>query len=54
MGLDKAYKEIFSSKNLHENLTKINGEYKDNELVSEVIKFIKILKDLFARHRIKL
>ena len=41
MGLDKAYKEIFSSKNLHENLSKINGEYKDNELVSEVIRFIK-------------
>ena len=41
MGLDKAYKEIFSSKNLHENLSKINGEYKDNELVSEVIKFIE-------------
>ena len=41
IGLDKAYKEIFSSKNLHENLSKINGEYKDNELVSEVIKFIE-------------
>ena len=41
MGLDKAYKEIFSSKNLHENLIKINGEYKDNELVVEVIKFIE-------------
>ena len=41
MGLDKAYKEIFSSKNLHENLSKINGEYKDNELVIEVIKFIR-------------
>ena len=41
MGLDRAYKEIFSSKNLHENLSKINGEYKDNELVSEVIKFIE-------------
>ena len=40
MGLDKAYKEIFASKNLHENLNKINGEYKDNELVTEVIKFI--------------
>ena len=34
MGLDKAYKEIFASNNLHENLSKINGEYKDNELVS--------------------
>ncbi len=41
LGLDKAYKEIFSSKNLHENLGKINGEYKDNELVGEVIKFIE-------------
>ena len=41
MGLDKAYKEIFASKNLHENLSKINGNYKDNELVKEVIKFIE-------------
>ena len=41
MGLDKAYKEIFASKNLHENLNKINGEYNDNELVTEVIKFIE-------------
>ena len=41
IGLDKAYKEIFSSKNLHENLIKINGEYKDNELVGEVIQFIE-------------
>jgi len=41
IGLDKAYKEIFSSKNLHENLNKINGEYIENELVSEVIRFIE-------------
>ena len=41
IGLDKAYKEIFSSKNLHENLNKINGEHKDNELVKEVINFIE-------------
>ena len=41
MGLDKAYKEIFASKNLHENLIKINGEHKDNELVNEVITFIE-------------
>ena len=41
MGLDKAYKEIFASKNLHENLGKINGEYKGNELVNEVIAFIE-------------
>mgnify|MGYP001433676192 CR=1 FL=1 len=41
IGLDKAYKEIFSSKNLHQNLTKINGAYRDNELVNEVVKFIE-------------
>jgi UDP-N-acetylglucosamine acyltransferase len=40
MELDKAYKEIFSSKKLHENLSKINGEFKDNELVEEVVNFI--------------
>ena len=38
--LDKAYKKIFSSKNLHENLSKINGEFKGNKLVQEVTKFI--------------
>ena len=38
--LNAAYKKIFSSKNLHENLSKINGEYKENDLVAEVIKFI--------------
>ena len=41
MGLDKAYKDIFSSKNFYENLGKINGEHKDNELVNEVITFIE-------------
>ncbi|WP_075533944.1 acyl-ACP--UDP-N-acetylglucosamine O-acyltransferase [Candidatus Pelagibacter communis] len=41
IGLDKAYKDIFASKNLHDNLSKINGAFKDNELVSEVIKFIE-------------
>ena len=41
IALDQAYKEIFSSKNLHENLNKINGEYKGNELVNEVIAFIE-------------
>ena len=41
MELDQAYKKIFSSNNLHENLNKINGEYKGNELVQEVTKFIE-------------
>ena len=40
MELDQAFKKIFSSKNLHENLSKINGEYKENGLVKEVIDFI--------------
>jgi UDP-N-acetylglucosamine acyltransferase len=39
--LDKAFKEMFASPNLHTNLKKINGEYKGNELVSEVISFIE-------------
>ncbi len=39
--LNEAYKQIFSSKSLHENLSKINGEYKGNELVKEVINFIE-------------
>ena len=40
MELDKAYKKIFSSKNIRENLSKVNGEYKGNDLVTEVINFI--------------
>ncbi len=38
--LGDAYKKIFSGKNLHENLDKINGEFKDNKLIKEVIDFI--------------
>ena len=41
MGLDKAYKKIFSSKNLHENLNKISEDHQDNDLVKEVIAFIE-------------
>ena len=40
MELNAAFNKIFSSKNLHENLGKINGEYKGNDLVAEVINFI--------------
>ena len=40
MELTKAYEKIFSSQNLHDNLKKINGEFKDNKLVQEVTKFI--------------
>jgi UDP-N-acetylglucosamine acyltransferase len=38
--LGEAYKKIFSSTNLHENLNKINGEYKNNKLVNEITNFI--------------
>ena len=41
--LGDAYKKIFSSTNLQENVSKINVEYKDNNLVKEVAIFI--LKD---------
>ena len=40
MDLNKAYKEIFSSKELHENLNKINAKFQGNELVEEVISFM--------------
>jgi len=40
MELDKAYKEIFATKNLTDNLIKLNGEFKDNPLVKKVIEFI--------------
>jgi len=38
--LDNAYKEIFSAKNLHDNLNKINERFCKNTLVKEVIDFI--------------
>jgi len=38
--LGQAYKKIFSSDNLHDNVSKINGDYKDNNLVKEVTNFI--------------
>ncbi len=39
--LSEAYKEIFKNENLTENLTNLSNEYKDNELVSEVVGFIE-------------
>ena len=38
--LNEAFKKIFESKNLHESLSKINGEFKNNDLVKEVTEFI--------------
>lgn len=40
MELKEAYQKIFSSDNLHENLSKINGEFKNNKLIKEVTEFI--------------
>jgi len=40
IGLTEAYKEIFKSKNLSENLNKMNGKFKDNSLVRDVLEFI--------------
>ena len=40
LGLSEAYKEIFATKNLTENISKLNGEFKENPLVKNVIKFI--------------
>ena len=40
LGLSDAYKEIFATRNLTENLGKLNGSFRDNPLVKEVIEFI--------------
>ena len=40
LGLTEAYKEIFATKNLNDNLSKLNGEFKENILVKDIIKFI--------------
>ena len=40
LGLSDAYKEIFATRNLTENLGKLNGSFKDNPLVKDVIEFI--------------
>ena len=38
--LTDAYKEIFKTEQLHDNLTKLNGEFKDNIYVKDIIDFI--------------
>jgi len=40
LGLSEAYKEIFATKNLAENISKLNSSYQDNQLVKNVIDFI--------------
>ena len=41
MELNNAYKQIFKNENFQDNLSKINGQFKDNELINEVISFIE-------------
>ena len=40
IGLTEAYKDIFKTENLNENLSKLNGHFKKNSLVNEVLEFI--------------
>jgi UDP-N-acetylglucosamine acyltransferase len=40
IGLTEAYKDIFKSENLNENLNELNGHFKKNLLVNEVLEFI--------------
>ena len=39
--LSNAYKEIFKSENLSENLNNLSEDYKKNDLVIEILKFIQ-------------
>ena len=41
MILSEAYKEIFKSENLTENLSNLSNEFRDNRLVAEVVGFIE-------------
>ena len=40
LGLSEAYKEIFSTKNINENISKLNGSFQKNPLVKNVVEFI--------------
>ena len=40
ISLTDAYEEIFKTENLSENLSQLNGNFKDNSLIREVIDFI--------------
>ena len=40
IGLTDAYKEIFKTESLNDNLNKLNGDFKENSLVKEVVEFI--------------
>ena len=40
IGLTDAYKVLFRTESLNDNLNKLNGEFKENYLVKEVVEFI--------------
>jgi UDP-N-acetylglucosamine acyltransferase len=40
LGLSDAYKKIFATKNIIENINKLNNSYQNNQLVKNVIDFI--------------
>ena len=40
ISLTNAYEKIFKTENLSENLSKLNGDFKENSLIREVIEFI--------------
>ncbi len=40
LGLSEAYKEIFATRNINENISKLNGSFQENPLVKNVIDFI--------------
>ena len=40
LGLSEVYKEIFATKNINENISKLNGSFQENPLVKDVINFI--------------
>ena len=40
LSLSEAYKKIFATKNINENISKLNGLFQENPLVKEVIEFI--------------
>ena len=40
LGLSEAYKEIFATKNINKNISKLNGSFQENPLVKNVIDFI--------------
>ena len=40
LSLSEAYKKIFATKNINENISKLNGSFQENPLVKNVINFI--------------